>query len=237
MKNIEKWIIIIFSVITVAAIGTAVYFGVNSTNIKEDNNKVIETNKEDVKNPINNNEETLSKEEQDDNKEAIAFCEANKDKIYNKIIENRNNSLAAKYDKKLLDSLHDLSSKDDLNCNYAANNNSYYKYILYFESIDDTLSDYVVFDEDLMLHEYVTTIEDDYKINESFAISLSYEIISNDLSESDDMYYLFVLNIYNQDKVLLEKVNFDVDEGSVADTNLLELYLVDLKTKTYEKLK
>lgn len=237
MKKVEKYIIIVLSVITVAVIGTALYFGANSTNIKDDNNKVVDINKEDVKNP-DNNQELISKEDLEENKEAIAFCEANKDKIYKKIIENRNSSLASKYDKKLLNNLYKLSSKDDLKCNYAVDNgNSFYKYLLYFENLNETLSDYVVFDENLMLKEYITTIDDDYEINESFAMSLSYEIIGNKLVDTNDMYYSYILNIYDKDLVLLEAVNYDVENQNSGISKLLSLYLVDLKTKTYEKLK
>lgn len=198
---------------------------------KQEQDKVVETDKENVKNPDND-------EEQEDNKEAIAFCEANKDKIYYKIIENRNNSLAAKYDNKLLNSLYKLSSKDDLKCNYAVDNgNSFYKYLLYFENTNENLSDYVIFDENFMLIEYVSTIDDDYEINESFAMSLAYEIIGNKLVDTNDMYYSYILNIYDKDLVLLEAVNYDVENQDSGISNLLSLYLVDLKTKTYEKLK
>ena len=46
---------------------------------KQEQDKVVETDKENVNNPDND-------EEQEDNKEAIAFCEANKEKIYQLIM-------------------------------------------------------------------------------------------------------------------------------------------------------
>lgn len=243
----KNGVVMILTIITIISVGVAIYFGMFSSKkcyVSENANANInfETNKEENTNVDSSNNNDADKIQLNDNVEtnqnAVAFCEANKDKIYNKIVENRRNSLAAKYDNKLLNSLYKLSSKDDLNCNYAVDNgNSFYKYLLYFENTNENLSDYVIFDENFMLKEYVSTIDDDYEINESFAMSLAYEIIGNKLVDTNDMYYSYILNIYDKDLVLLEAVNYDVENQDSGISNLLSLYLVDLKTKTYEKIK
>lgn len=74
MKKVEKYIIMILSVITVAAIGTAVYFGINSSKIQSDDNKIVDTNKDDV-----NNLEQL----QEDNIEKEFITELDKTKLIN----------------------------------------------------------------------------------------------------------------------------------------------------------
>lgn len=45
MKNVEKWIIVILSVIAVAAIGTAVYFGIN---VYKDYSNKVDNKKEEL---------------------------------------------------------------------------------------------------------------------------------------------------------------------------------------------
>lgn len=194
---------------------------------KQEQDKVVETDKENVKNPDND-------EEQEDNKEAIAFCEANKDEIYKKIIENRNNSLAAKYDKKWLDSLYKLNSKDELNCSYIESLD-YDSYNLYFDNTDKTSAGYFAFSNSLAsVDEYILGVEGESEINYAFAEEFAYEIITSNWDKPNvDFWDFSVINIYYEDLVLVQIV----DKPVVINSDLLSLYLVDLKTKTYEKLK
>lgn len=231
MKNIEKWIIIILSIITIAAIGTAVYFGVNSTEKNNANDKVVDTNKEDIKNP-DNNQEQISEEEPDDNKDAVAFCEANKEKIYQLIIENRNNSLAAIYDKKWLNRLPQVNSKDDLNCNYIESLD-YDFYNLYFEN--SSVGVIFEFSKHLtFLNESYTSVDAEYDINIAFALDMSSEILGNEWGvTTDDWWEAGILSIYGDESVLLHFV----DKDTIYPGELYSLYLVNLKTKTYERLK
>ena len=190
---------------------------------KQEQAKVVETDKENVKNPDND-------EEQEDNKAAIAFCEANKDKIYKKIIENRNNSLAAKYDKKWLNSLYKVTSKDDLNCN-SIEEDEYGFYELYFDSPNPG---YVSFSETSRAEEYVCDAEGCEHINYDFASYLSHEILGDKWGEPNaDYWETGILSIYDEELVLVHVV----DKNTMFPGELFSIYLVNLKTKTFEILK
>lgn len=190
---------------------------------KQEQDKVVETDKENVKNPDND-------EEQEENKEAIAFCEANKDEIYKKIIENRNNSLAAKYDKELLENLYKISSKDDLNCKYASEQDYYY-YFLGFNN-SDKISCGVEYPKNLnFIIEYITTIDGVSEINEYFAPYIAVDIVGRDNLDkiANGMWYSEVLK-YGEDYMI-----FSINAN--AGSELIALFDIDLKSKTYKRLK
>lgn len=67
MKNVEKWIIVILSVIAVAAIGTAVYFGINANDNKSELKEEQTNNKSE--NEQNKLEENDEEENEVDNEE------------------------------------------------------------------------------------------------------------------------------------------------------------------------
>lgn len=73
MKNIEKYIIVILTIIAVGAIGTAVYFGVNNKQLKEQNKENVSDKKEDN----DNNDSKL-----EENVDSIIYANINSDEEF-----------------------------------------------------------------------------------------------------------------------------------------------------------
>lgn len=110
MKNIEKYIMWIFILIAIGAIGAAVYFGISADkdNSKKEENKQEEVVENDKKENSKLNESLDNKDDFKDNgaedddtlyddEELISFCKSNKNSIILKIEEFRKTNFMSKY--------------------------------------------------------------------------------------------------------------------------------------------
>lgn len=225
MKNIEKYIILILSVVTLTVIRVSVYFGI----VNDESESKIDNNSQN--NVIEPNQEESGTNDVVEDYNPIAFCKNHKKEIYNMLVENRNNSFAGKYNSEYLKDLYSITNESDLDCSNAVEKDGNY-----FLNFDNTglVGSGIEYNKDLSyFKEYKEDVDDSYEINEYFASFLAIDTISRPVldelaADYDYMWYLEVIDI-NKEVVTVEITS--------DRQNVLAEFKVNLATKTYTKIK